>query len=190
MPQPDILFETDIDRSLLELITAAPLPSLGGPLVCESTTASIEAILPKLGLVGGSLEAGLWLLAGHLDRSHSISQELTDASGSYWHGIMHRTEGDFWNAKYWMRRAPRHPIRQLLVDHIQDRSGHLLQSPSQAVRDLASQTGQRLNSPETVAESLIDLVEQAVTKQTEWTQPLQVICWWEWQLLFQLSFDS
>jgi hypothetical protein len=54
--------------------------------------------------------AGLWLLANDLDRSHKISQELGTPEGSLWHGIMHRREGDYANAKYWFRRAGRHPV--------------------------------------------------------------------------------
>lgn len=194
MPQPDLfcqpgIDQSGIDQSLLELIQAAPLPSLSSPNVCPSTTSRIEAILRTLGLAGKNSEAGLWILAGQLERSHSISQELHDANGSYWHGIMHRAEGDYWNAKYWMKRAPQHPIRQLLVDHAQEKSVQLLQSSNPAIQNLGLKAKQLLNSPESVAESLIDLVEQGVTKQTEWTQSLQTICWWEWQLLFQYSLD-
>src|SRR5690348_9587161 len=49
--------------------------------------------------------AGLWLRHGFLDESHTISQSLDNSSGSYWHGLMHRREGDFDNTKYWFRRV-------------------------------------------------------------------------------------
>lgn len=58
--------------------------------------------------------AGLWLYADDLDRSHRISQGLHDREGSYWHGIMHRREGDYSNAKYWFRRVGGHPIHEAL----------------------------------------------------------------------------
>jgi hypothetical protein len=54
--------------------------------------------------------AGLWLLANDLDRSHRISQELKTPEGSFWHGILHRRQGDYGNAKYWFRRVDRHPV--------------------------------------------------------------------------------
>ena len=47
--------------------------------------------------------AGVWLLHDYLDESHTISQRIDTPSGSFWHGIMHRREGDFSNAKYWFR---------------------------------------------------------------------------------------
>ena len=49
--------------------------------------------------------SGLWLRHGFLDESHRISQDLPTPEGSYWHGLMHRREGDFGNARYWFRRA-------------------------------------------------------------------------------------
>ncbi len=58
--------------------------------------------------------SGLWLLHNCLDRSHSISQDIDSAEGSYWHGIMHRMEGDFGNSKYWFGRVGQHPVFEML----------------------------------------------------------------------------
>jgi hypothetical protein len=45
-----------------------------------------------------------------LDRSHTISQSIETPTGSFWHGILHRREGDFSNSKYWFRRAGKAPF--------------------------------------------------------------------------------
>jgi hypothetical protein len=54
--------------------------------------------------------SAVWLLHDFLDESHTISQSIETPSGSFWHAIMHRREGDFSNAKYWLRRVGQHPI--------------------------------------------------------------------------------
>ena len=65
--------------------------------------------------------SGFWLVAGDIHRSHSISQDLGSAEGSFLHGIMHRREGDFGNSKYWFRRVGSHPT----FDQIeQETEGH------------------------------------------------------------------
>ena len=59
----------------------------------------------------GNLEAfalvrgGLFYALDAIDDAHRIFQEAKGDLGSYWHGMMHRREGDFDNARYWFRRA-------------------------------------------------------------------------------------
>lgn len=60
--------------------------------------------------MAGACLAGLWLYHDFLDESHAISQQIQSPEGSYWHGIMHRREGDYANAKYWFRRVGGHAI--------------------------------------------------------------------------------
>ena len=70
--------------------------------------------------------AGAWLLNDFLDESHTISQGVETTSGSFWHGIMHRREGDFSNAKYWFRRVGKHEVLHelgpLIVEFAQDQN--------------------------------------------------------------------
>ena len=74
-------------------------------------TALVETILQSAALADRpDLVAGLWLYADNLERSHTVSQSLETKTGSYWHGIMHRREGDFSNSHYWLRRAAGHPV--------------------------------------------------------------------------------
>lgn len=64
------------------------------------------------------VQSGLYLYFSALDESHTISQGVGTRSGSYWHGIMHRQEGDWSNAKYWFRRTGQHPVFQALQQRL------------------------------------------------------------------------
>ena len=86
----------------------------------------------NLAMADGCL-AGLWLLHGFLDESHEISQSLKTSEGSFWHGIMHRIERDFWNSKYWYRQVGSHQVIDcLLYTSPSPRDGLLSRMPSSA----------------------------------------------------------
>ena len=91
--------------------------------------------------------AGLWLLHDFLDESHSLSQEIHTTTGSYWHGILHRHEPDYGNAKYWFQRVGEHPVFAPL---------------HQAARELAEQ------SAESTTTSQTDRADEFLRSQTAW----------------------
>jgi hypothetical protein len=67
--------------------------------------------------------AGAWLVHDFLDESHTISQGIDGPTGAFWHGVMHRREGDFSNAKYWFRRIGRHEVFHELAGAVPELGG-------------------------------------------------------------------
>lgn len=125
MPTLDHAALHQLSPELRQAITAADLPSLGdGPTnpqlkaLLQTPGSGLPSEVPADAGAARACEAALWLLAGDLDRSHQISQSLESADGSFWHGVMHRREGDFQNAKYWFRRAGHHPALETLGSHV------------------------------------------------------------------------
>ncbi len=90
----------------------------GGPLECPQLdmlrSMSAEDLLDGAAVLSREaadcVRSGLFLYFRSLDESHRISQGIRTSSGSYWHGIMHRQEGDWSNSKYWFRRTGSHPV--------------------------------------------------------------------------------
>lgn len=110
-------FSTELKAAIL----TAKLPGLGDGPINAGLVDLLQAgqIKQHLGNVAGQCDtaiSGLWLLAGDIDRSHDISQDLPSAEGSFLHGIMHRREGDFGNAKYWFRRVGSHRVLEQVAD--------------------------------------------------------------------------
>lgn len=112
MPAIDTNVRAVISDSLASIIEPLPLPSLAAGPTSVSLRQWLESEPEPLTPLERS---GLWLLGGDLDASHEISQSIETPEGSFWHGIMHRREGDFWNAKYWFRRIGRHPVLSQLA---------------------------------------------------------------------------
>jgi len=170
MPRLDLLDAEILPKQILRVIDSAPVPGLQEGPSCDATAQKIEQIDAQH--KGTLIESGLWLLCGELDLSHSISQNDGSAEGSFWHGIMHRREGDFGNSKYWFGRVGHHSVHSDLAARISDSE----------FRDDFSSFG--LDDESTVAYGLVDAC-QAAARHTNLVPALEQICWWEWQLLFR-----
>ncbi len=135
---------------------AALVPTEHGSMEAKDLLESVKpAQLLGSGVVkhaeeGDALLAGLWLWHDWLDESHAISQGLHGASGSFWHAIMHRREGDFANAKYWYARCADHPV----LPSLNAKSSAIL-NPLPADKSLLRLTANGWNP-----NAFVDLVEQ------------------------------
>lgn len=97
------LFEVlPLDEAMPDLVVSQP--AAGDALAAAQAAANDPAVKAN-----PALAAGIWLYVDELDRSHAFSQAMEDPTGSFWHGIMHRREGDFSNSHYWFRKAGAHP---------------------------------------------------------------------------------
>ncbi|MCD9024174.1 hypothetical protein [Cohnella silvisoli] len=94
------------------------LPSLSPdyawhPRLDEDIAALSEERLAD-GRPDGLMSSQAWKAALHLwndslAAAHELVEHLETPSGAALHGIMHRREGDFDNAKYWFHQAGDHP---------------------------------------------------------------------------------
>ena len=126
-----VLDALPLDRAMEQLVVTRGAPNALANLAQGAVASPELAARP-------SLCAGLWLYIDELDRSHTISQGIDDATGSFWHGIMHRREGDFSNSHYWFNRVGKHPA-MLSIDgydahkFIDDVEAHHVKSPAELV---------------------------------------------------------
>jgi hypothetical protein len=108
---------------LTKLLSEPRLPELGAGQPDPRRKNELELEIPRAIFESGKIQdeemaracmAGLWLHFDFLMESHEISQQILSPEGSYWHGAMHRREGDFANASYWFRRAESLPFLKTL----------------------------------------------------------------------------
>ncbi|MDX1683216.1 MAG: hypothetical protein R3336_08850, partial [Phycisphaeraceae bacterium] len=90
------------EESMAKLVVDEPVGGNLADAIAEACESEVVMACPPLA-------AGLWLYGDDLERSHTLSQGIDDQTGSFWHGIMHRREGDFSNSHYWFRQTGDHP---------------------------------------------------------------------------------
>jgi hypothetical protein len=90
----------------------ASAPEIDRRLSAFFTTQRVPAEVQPL------LRSAALLWHDHLDASHSVSQEIEAREGSWLHGIMHRREPDYGNAKDWFRRVGRHDAFPALAEKV------------------------------------------------------------------------
>ncbi len=171
------------------LVLRADLPSLshGVPTGTAGETLkglTVDTIFRGFDLAEREMAAccisGLWLLHDFLEESHQISQQINTPAGSYWHGIMHRRDGDLSNAKYWFRRTGNHPIWPELCEMAAQLAGKA---------DSAGQSEFLLTQKAWNPFKFVDLCQTVANSGTATETLCRNLQLCEWQLLFDYCFS-
>ena len=121
-------FADEYGPIVAEILADLPLAPLDGGEILADRRDQLTALSDEDLFIGRAIatpamadacRSGLLLRLGDLDGSHEISQQIHSPTGSFWHGIMHRREGDFGNSKYWFRRVGNHEVYTDLADAAQ-----------------------------------------------------------------------
>jgi hypothetical protein len=160
---------------------------LGAGDASTSATPELAALTPESAFAHAKLAdremafcciAGVWLLYDNLDQSHQISQGIDTPSGSFWHAIMHRREGDFSNAKYWFRRVGEHPVFE-----------HLAQRAAELAAELGdSQSATHLSKGRWEPFEFVDLCEAVARGPSTERKLCEAVQQAEWELLFNYCY--
>ncbi|MFL5339263.1 MAG: hypothetical protein ACJ8F7_03770 [Gemmataceae bacterium] len=169
------------------LLAGDRLPELGPGHANAAARPLLQQLTPDRLLAGRPVRdadmarcciAGLWLHHDSLDESHAISQEIDTPTGSYWHGILHRREPDYGNAKYWFRRVGPHPALEPLRLAVS------------ALADAGEPIPPAQRQPAWDAFAFVDWCEECASgrlPQSELCRRVQRI---EWQVLFDWCWNS
>ena len=125
--------------------------------------------------------SALWLRFDALDPAHDVINRIDSATGCLWHGILHRREGDYPNARYWMHQAGNHPTYLYLAQG----AGAILAQMSE-IGNSEIHAGIRVWD----AMYFVKLCERAVKEGGN----LEAFCLrvqdLEWRILFHFCFQS
>jgi hypothetical protein len=164
--------QTLLQRAPLNPLDAGQLDESVRPLLEALSDESFQPKAVRDHNMAAACRAGLWLRFNYLDESHKISQDIDTPEGSFWHGILHRREGDFDNAKYWFRRVGRHAN----FESLRQAAASIATSDPRTM----SLVGQKEWDPF----SFVDLCAAAVRGEAESKRFCQEVQLREWELLF------
>ena len=161
-----------LDQFITRLQKRHPLPPLFPTQVWNAALSQEIQDAPGLSI---NERAGLLLWNDDLEASHTISQGIQTPTGSFWHAIMHRREGDASNSLYWWRRTGNHPA----FNAIYPVALRVLQSESE--KGAAEFAGALQRAEGWLPDDFVRYSERA--KNDEWLLRLQVVemetllCW-------------
>ncbi len=111
---------------ITQAIQIDTLPELGprvrpGVLSVHTLESRLEAVFKSWNMPRSQrplIRAAALLWHDHLDAAHVLVQDEHSADAAFIHGIMHRREPDFSNAKYWFHRLGRHATFPLIASQV------------------------------------------------------------------------
>lgn len=120
-----------MNEAFRQLFDPQNLPDLGpGPRKGRLSVSDIDGALKRAfaaqppGAATRELVRALALLwHDHHDAAHALVQDASGGEGAYIHGMLHRREPDFWNAKYWFRRVGQLPFLGPLAEELESIKG-------------------------------------------------------------------
>lgn len=175
-----VLETVDDGNRLMPLAPSAPITSPGLSLLRQTPAEDLfDGDKPASSDFAQCVRSALFLYFSALDESHKISQDISTATGSYLHGIMHRQEPDYSNSKYWFRQVGRHELFPTLREECT------------RLRYRSERIEQRLSSrPDWDPNWFIDQCEQAVNggASQDVVRDLESIQRLEWRLVFDYSY--
>lgn len=165
---------------------------LGPGKPTRSARESLDSLDPQAGLAHEKIVdpamaelccGAIWLLYDYLEESHKRSQQIDTDSGSYWHGIMHRREPDYQNAKYWFRRVGDHPIYAEL-----HKGARELTREAELDDTIAALQTQKRWDPFLFIDMIETVTSQRAQSQSKEEQLLCKVQQYEWERLFDFCY--
>jgi hypothetical protein len=157
------------------LVGFAPVNAVEPMLRSVKPTQVLSGLARDVDLATCAL-AGTWLWFDLEPQAHAIVQSHADGTGAVWHAILHRREGDFSNAKYWVRQVGRHPAYSAIAARV---GGMLCDLP-------ADKSLLKLAASSWDAAAFVDLIADAERSNDPTRRRLAVeIQRCEWMTLFE-----
>ena len=125
--------------------------------------------------------AALWLRFDDLEAAHEVVNRIENETGYLWHGILHRREGDYPNARYWVHRAGNYPIYP-----------YLAQGMAAILANMESLNAEAMKSQIKTWDSMyfVKLCERAVEEGGDFEKFCQQVQDLEWNLFFNYCYQS
>jgi hypothetical protein len=169
-----------LSRAPLNPLDAGAPDAAARPLLAALSNESFQPKTVRDPLMASCCRAGLWLRFNYLDESHKISQDIETPEGSFWHGILHRREGDFDNAKYWFRRVGTHPVYTELCESAAKLAAATPESPATTIAWKTTWD----------ALAFVDLCAKVISGWTAGAPLCQEVQRREWELLFDYCWRN